>query len=190
MKELPANFNFPGLGVICSEWVPFQPQFEILVQGILAVSTYPESVLSQPSRLPFTTEDCSVWNVPKAPDSVRQITTSTIPTLVMPGSFDGKTSPRWAVYAASPLQNSTTVVIPGAGHGALFLIGLPDKKSGKKARKCAQHVVASFLSNPMAPDTKCVAKLEPATFTSSATELPPDEVMEERNNLSLFDQPF
>ena len=103
---------------------------------------------------------------------------------------DGKTSPQWAVYGASTLQNSTTVVIPGAGDGALFLIGLLDKKSGKKAMKCAQNVVASFLSNPMEPDTKCVAKLEPAAFTSSASELPPDEVMEELNNLSLFDEPF
>lgn len=57
------------LGVICSEWVPFEPQSEILVQGLLAFPTYPVSVLSQPSGLPFTTEDCGVWKVPKAPDS-------------------------------------------------------------------------------------------------------------------------
>jgi TAP-like protein len=105
----------------------------------------------------------------------------------MAGSFDGKTSPRWAVYAASTLQNSTTVVIPGAGHGALFLIGLPDKS---KAKRCAQGVVASFLSNPMEPDTSCVAKLKPEKFTHSASALRPDEVIEELNNLTLFEAPI
>lgn len=77
------------------------------------------------------TQDCAIWNVPKAPDSVRQVTISTIPTLVMAGSFDGKTSPQWAVYAASTLQNSTTVVIPGSGHGVAFGYGLPDDWESK-----------------------------------------------------------
>jgi pimeloyl-ACP methyl ester carboxylesterase len=174
-------------GVVCSEWVPFEPQSQILVQGLLAFPTYPKSVLSLAPGLPFMTQDCSVWNVSKAPGSVRQVTISTIPTLVMVGSFDGKTSPQWAVYAASTLQNSTTVIIPGAGHGALFLIGLPNDSP---AKPCAQHVVASFLSNPMKPDTGCVATLTAPPFTTSASPLPPGEVNEELNNLSFFEEPY
>jgi len=183
----------PFYGVLCSEWIPFEPTSQILVQGRLAFPNYPDSVLSQPSGIPFLTEDCAVWNVPKAPDSVRQITISTIPTLVMAGSFDGKTSPQWAVYAASTLPNSTTVVIPGGGHGALFLFGLPDNPPAKPCpppKPCAQHVVASFLSNPMAPpDTSCVADLCPAPFTTSTSPLPPNEALQELNNLSLFEKP-
>jgi pimeloyl-ACP methyl ester carboxylesterase len=149
-------------GVICSEWVPFEPVSQILVQGLLAFPTYPEPVLSQAPGLPFLTQDCGVWNVPKAPGAVRQLTISSIPTLVMAGDFDGKTSPQWAVYAAGTLEKSTTVVIPGAGHGALFQIGLPNKK----AKDCAQSVVASFLSNPMKPNTGCVATLKAPNFTT------------------------
>lgn len=151
-------------GVVCSEWVPFEAQSQILIQGLLAFPTYPQSVLSQPSGLPFLTEDCGVWNVPKAPASVRQLTVSTIPTLVMSGSFDGKSSPQWAAYVAGTLQNSTNIVIPGAGHGALFLFGLPDSSP---AKPCTQHVVASFLSNPMQPDIGCVAGLSPEPFTTN-----------------------
>ena len=140
-------------GVFCSEWIPFQPESEILVQGLLAFPTYPESVLSQAPQLPYETQDCAVWNVPKAPDSVRQVTISNIPTLVIAGTFDAKTSPQWAIYAASTLQNSTTIVIPGIGHWVT------------PQSDCAQQVIASFLSNPTStPDTSCVAKLSPPTF--------------------------
>ena len=139
-------------GVFCSEWVPFQPESEILTQGLLAFPTYPDSVLSQAPQLPFMTQDCTIWNVPKAPDSVRLATISTIPTLLIDGSFDGRTSPQWGVYAASTLQNSTNIVIPGIGHWVT------------PQSDCAQEVIASFLSNPMAPDTSCIGKVPPPSF--------------------------
>jgi hypothetical protein len=58
-------------GVICSEWVPFEPEPQILVQGRLAFPNYPDMVLSLASGLPYLTEDCAVWNVPKAPATAR-----------------------------------------------------------------------------------------------------------------------
>jgi pimeloyl-ACP methyl ester carboxylesterase len=174
-------------GVICSEWVPFEPESQILAQGLLAFPTYPQSVLSQPSGLPFLSQDCQVWNVPKAPASVRQLTISKIPTLVMASSFDGKTSPQWAINVAGTLSNSATVVIPGAGHGALFAIGMPDDSP---ARACAQQIVASFLSNPAAPDTSCANGLTPPPFTSSPTMVSPTELQEELSNPGLFTEPY
>jgi len=152
--NLDSTFGY-GLtyGVFCSEWIPFQPQSQILVDGLIAFPTYPASVLSQAPQLPFETEDCAVWNVPKASDSIRDVTTSSIPTLVISGSFDAKTSPMWATYAAKTLSNSTTIVIPGIGHWVL------------PQNLCAQDVLASFLSNPNAPpDTSCVANQSPPPF--------------------------
>jgi pimeloyl-ACP methyl ester carboxylesterase len=155
--ETPCKSTFGyGLtyGVFCSEWIPFEPQSEILAKGLLAFPTYPDSVLSQAPQLPFETEDCAVWNVPTAPSSIRDATTSGIPTLVISGSFDAKTSPMWAKYAAKTLRNSTTIVIPGIGHFVL------------PQSFCAQRVLASFLSNPnLPPDTSCVADLKPNPFT-------------------------
>ena len=107
------------------------------------------------------TEDCEVWNVPTASASARQSRSASIPTLVMYGSFDGKTSPQWGIYVAGTLENSTVVTVPRSGHGALFLIQLPHDTP---ARPCTQSVVASFLSNPMAPDTTCVDGLTNVPF--------------------------
>jgi hypothetical protein len=174
-------------GVICSEWVPSEPESQILVQGLLAFPNYPQSVLSQPAGLPYTSQDCQVWNVPSAPATVRQLTISTIPTLVMASSFDGKTSPQWAINVAGTLSDSATVVIPGAGHGALFAFGLPDDSP---ARPCAKQVVASFLANPSAPDTSCVDSLTPPPFSGSPGNLSPADLQEELNNPELFIEPY
>ncbi len=174
-------------GVICSVWVPFEPQSQILAQGLLAFPNYPQSVLSQPALLPFMSEDCQVWNVPAAPATVRQLVISTIPTLVMASSFDGKTSPQWAINVAGTLSASATVVIPGAGHGALFAFGLPDDSP---ARPRAKQVVATFLANPSAPDTSCVDSLTPPPFSGSPSNLSPADLQEELNNPELFIEPY
>ncbi|HTR62353.1 MAG TPA: alpha/beta hydrolase [Candidatus Binataceae bacterium] len=161
----PAGFGATGYGpfydVICSEWVPFEPTSQILVQGNLAFPAFPQTVLAQPPGLPFMTEDCQVWNVPAASGSVRQVTVSDIPTLVLNGSFDGKSAPQWGIYAAGTLQNSTVVTIPSSGHGALFQIQMPPDAP---SRQCAQDIVASFLANPSAPDTSCAASLTNVPF--------------------------
>jgi TAP-like protein len=174
-------------GVICSEWVPFEPASQILVQGQLAFPAYPQSVLSQPPGLPFMTEDCEVWDVPPASASVRQVTVSTIPTLVLNGSFDGKSAPQWGIYAAGTLQNSTTVTVPGSGHGALFLIQLPPDSP---ARACTQSVVASFLSNPLEPDTRCVSSLMPPPFSTSISAPTSNTLNDGLGNFSLFHGPL
>ena len=189
----PAGFGAVGYGlmygVICSEWVPFEPQSQILTQGLLAFPTYPQSVLSLAPGLPFMNEDCGVWNVPAASGSVRQVTVSSIPTLVMASSFDGKTAPQWAIYVAGTLQNSITTVFPGLGHGALFAVGLPDDSP---AKPCAQSVVASFFANPAAPDTSCVASLAPYPFNTGATPSGPDHLESEleQNDPGYFHNPF
>jgi pimeloyl-ACP methyl ester carboxylesterase len=152
----PANESTQGYGltygVFCSEWIPYQPQSEILKQGLIAFPAYPQSVLEQAPQLPFATEDCGVWNVPKAPASIRDVTSSSIPTLVIDGTYDAKTSPMWATYVAKTLSNSTTIIVPGIGH--LVTAQSP----------CAQSVFQSFLDHPTSPDTSCVDGLTPPPF--------------------------
>ena len=162
-----------AFGVFCSEWVPFEPESQILTQGLLAFPTYPDSVLSQAPQLAFMTQDCAIWNVPAASPSVRQVTISPVPTLVITGSFDGRTSPQWGLYAASTLQNSTNIVIPGAGHWVTA------------QSTCAQDVIASFLSNPLAPDTSCVSELTPPPFSSSFTVVTPDTLDEDLTDFAI-----
>ena len=69
------------------------------------------------------------------------------------GTYDAKTSPMWATYAAKTLSNATTLIIPGIGH---FVTA---------QSPCAQTVVRAFLADPTTkPDTSCVAKVTLPAF--------------------------
>jgi pimeloyl-ACP methyl ester carboxylesterase len=152
VAKFPLGYGL-NYGVFCGEWVPYERRSAVLRRGRHAFPAYPRSVLDQAPQLPFMTEDCRAWKVPKAPAAQRAITRSTIPTLVLSGSFDSRTAPRWGEYAARTLPNSTFVKIPGVGH-------VVAPKSD-----CAQRVLASFLATPGAPNTGCVAGLKPPKFT-------------------------
>jgi pimeloyl-ACP methyl ester carboxylesterase len=141
-------------GVFCGEWVPYEPAAEVLKVGKRLFPQYPRSVLVQPPQLAWTTEDCAVWKVPKAPARQRAATTSRIPTLVISGSFDARTSPRQGQLAAKSLPNSTVVTLTGIGH-----IVVPKSP-------CAQRVMASFLATPSQPDVSCVAASTPPPFNT------------------------
>lgn len=140
-------------GALCSEWIPYEPASQVLAAGRRAFPSYPSSVLAQAPQLPFMNGDCQIWKVPKAPAAQRAVTRSKIPTLVVAGTFDARTSPVLARHAAKSLPRSTLVIIPGVGH-----VVVPKSP-------CAQQVFASFLANPSAPDTSCVGPLQPAPFT-------------------------
>lgn len=86
---------------------------------------------------------------------MRVPTVSPVPVLFINGTFDMKTGASWAPKTARTLSRSTTVQVPGIGHWVV------------PQSPCAQKVLASFLSDPTAPDTGCVAGLrwEPFTIT-------------------------
>ena len=139
-------------GAICSEWFPFGTEREVLAEGRQVLPRYPRSVLAQPPQFTYMFDDCRVWNVPAAPASVREPTRSDVPTLILSGTFDAVTPLAWAYAASETLPNSRIVQIPGVGH---FVA--PESA-------CAQSVIASFLEQPDAPDTSCVASLKPLPF--------------------------
>lgn len=130
-------------GVVCREYTPFDSERKVIAAGQRVFPRYPRSVLAQAPQLPFIFSDCRAWHVPPASPSARRLTRSRIPTLLLSGSFDAATSLRWTKLAASDLSNSTIVRLPGIGHYVL-----PESR-------CAQTVVASFLSHPQAPNTSC-----------------------------------
>jgi len=150
----PAGYIGYGLtyGVICSEWVPYESESDVLLQGRLAFPDYPDSVLAPAVHFSYMYADCRGWNVLQGPPAQRAVTRSTIPTLILSGGFDAVTPPSWGKIAARTLPNSTDVVIPGVGHFAASVSG------------CAQRVIASFLAKPNAPDTRCVGGLRPPSF--------------------------
>ena len=78
---------------------------------------------------------------------------SSIPTLLISGSFDAVASLDFAESVAANLSNATLISIPGIGHYVLPF------------SPCAQEVVASFLTDPSTPDISCVGTLKPPPFT-------------------------
>jgi pimeloyl-ACP methyl ester carboxylesterase len=117
-------------------------------------------VLAPALHVTYLPQSCRVWPVPKAPAEQRAPTPSTIPTLLLSGSFDAITPTSWARIAARTLPNSTVADFAGIGH---FVTG---------ASPCAQQVLASFLATPGAPNTACVAAVTPPRFAPAPAARP------------------
>lgn len=141
-----------SFSVWCSEYVPFQSRQQRLADALAAWPNLPTSVLNLATpQLAELQKACAVWNVPKAANSIRDVTTSSIPTLEITGSFDAQTGAAWGCYAALTLPNSTTVTVAGVPHGVY-------------TNACPDDVITSFFDNPKAPNTGCVASVQPPPF--------------------------
>jgi pimeloyl-ACP methyl ester carboxylesterase len=153
-----------GAAVICRE--QFVPDEDIGAAGRQAFPLYPASIQNQlPGTWAYTNDDCArVWKFPLAPAEVRQPLMSSIPTLLISGSFDTVASLDFAQSVAAGLSKATLISIPGIGHSVM------------PSSPCAQQVFTSFLSNPSNPDTSCVGPLKPPPFTAFEPENAPPTV--------------
>ncbi|WP_241002883.1 alpha/beta fold hydrolase [Streptomyces sp. CB01881] len=145
-----------AFGVFCSEWTPFESEADVLEAGRRAFPSFPDSVLANAPLLAWLHADCRAWDVPAAPRSVREVTRSDIPTLVLSGGFDSQTAPSSGPYAARTLSRSTEVTVPYVAH-----VVFADSP-------CAQSITRSFFDTPSAPNTECLACLEPPEFEIGA----------------------
>ena len=145
-----------AVGVTCREDYPFATPEDLAAAGREAFPDYPASIQREGvGGWAYVNEDCrEVWKVPAAPEAMRQPVASSIPTLLISGSFDTLTSLAGAKQAATKLSNATIISIPSVGHAV------------SPQSPCAQAVVVSFLADPNAPDTSCVGALAPQSFTA------------------------
>ncbi|MEU9031130.1 alpha/beta hydrolase [Streptomyces sp. NPDC048383] len=139
-------------GVFCREWVPYESRADAVRAGQKAFPSFPRSVLAEAPQLPFLHEDCATWRVPPAPRSIRDVTRSDVPTLVMSAGFDAQTGAFNGPWVARTLSRSTVVTIPYVAHVAFA------------ASPCAQEITLSFFDTPTAPKTGCVTNLKPPQF--------------------------
>lgn len=139
-------------GVFCSQWVPYETGAQAVRAGRQAFPAFPASVLAQAPQLPFLRSDCEAWHVPAAPGSIRDVTRSDIPTLVLSGGFDSRTGADNGPYVARTLSRATVVTVPYAPH-VVFATS-----------KCARSITSSFFDDPTAPNTACLEDLEPPKF--------------------------
>ena len=156
----PPGSGVPALGfglsygVSCREAYPFATPQDLAAAGREAFPDYPASVQREAvGGWAYINQDCrDVWKVPAAPQAMRQPVASSLPTLLIAGSFDTLTSLAGAEAAAARLSKATIISIPGIGH---FVA---------PQSPCAQTVTTSFLADPSTPDTSCVGTLKPPAF--------------------------
>jgi len=123
-------------GVSCGEWVPYESARSVIAAGRRAFPRFPLSVHRNAPNLQFMRSNCDVWNVPPVSRSIRDITHSSIPTLVISAQYDAQTAPSFGTLVARTLTNSTVVEIPSVAHVA-FGSPSPD------ANACAWSRLAS-----------------------------------------------
>lgn len=68
---------------------------------------------------------CPAWQLPELPASFRAPLRSTVPTLFISGTFDGRTPPANAEEIMKGFPNAQHVIIEGAGHGNELFISSP-----------------------------------------------------------------
>ncbi|MDH3290441.1 MAG: alpha/beta hydrolase [Gemmatimonadota bacterium] len=97
-------------------------------------------------------DDCDAWHRFRASPTELGAVTSTIPTLILTGTFDPITPPTWGRLAAATLSNSLYVEVRTAGHGVPM-------------DACTRGIMHDFLDDPDAPpDTACNEARAPITF--------------------------
>lgn len=98
---------------------------------------------------------CRFWPIGEIPENYFDPVRSDVPTLLVSGTLDPITPPKYGIEAEATLSNSTHVIVPGVGHGATVHGCLPD-------------VVARFLDDPRPHDLQaaCASDLaRPPFFT-------------------------
>ncbi len=84
---------------------------------------------------PLALDVCDIWDVDPAPATENNAITSTIPTLILAGSFDPITPPAWGQQVAAGLSNSQFFQLGDAGHGV-------------SATVCGRALLFAFYDTP------------------------------------------
>ena len=71
-------------------------------------------------------EVCQAWGVAPLDDSYRQPVVSTIPSLLISGTLDGRTPVKNAEDAMRGLRNATHLIVDGASHGDDLFLSSPE----------------------------------------------------------------
>jgi pimeloyl-ACP methyl ester carboxylesterase len=157
----PASIGVLGnglfYGVSCGEWVPYETEASIEAAGQRAFPTFPPSIHGNAPNLQFMHSNCDVWNVPPVDRAIRDVTESSIPTLVISAQYDAQTAPSFGPLVARTLPNATVVEIPSVAHVAF---GSPSPA----ANACAQSIVRDFFEVLNAVDTSCATRVPPTDF--------------------------
>lgn len=125
----------------CREELPLSSE-EVAFDRAAAVDPTYASALS--STLESTYRVCAFWDAGVAQDSELAPAVSDAPTLLLTGTLDPITPPRWAYQAAATLTSAHVQEIEGLGHAVM------------SAGPCADALITGFFNDPSAdPEDLC-----------------------------------
>ncbi len=153
----PEGFEIFSWGLLnsvtCAEWE--RGEEEEIREGREAFPEFPSSAWQNVPQVPFHHRvDCGIWDVPAAPDSLRDPAKSDVPTLVLSGSFDAQTAAGNGEIVAETLTNAVVETIPYAAHMTFY------------DSACSADLIVAFTDNPdpVALDASCIDQIEPPKF--------------------------
>ena len=145
-----------ALGAYCQEMVNWTDPEQALSQARTAMPGLPDSVLRITPTGSWFFDECRAWGLGKSDPASLAPTVSTVPTLILAGTFDSSTAPAWVDRITPGLSNSVILRFPGVGHGVLPTSG------------CAQTIMTAYLDNPSSSvDRSCIEGTPIPTFTTS-----------------------
>jgi len=136
------------LSVTCAEDVPFANEAGEYEQG---AGTF---LADARARSHF--DACRRWPTGSVPEDFHHNVASEVPVLIVNGTNDPVTPPRWGADAARTLPNSVLVVVPHGHHGWGAL---------ENAGDCLAAIQLAFLADPdTKPDLACLGEIRRRPF--------------------------
>lgn len=170
-------FEHDDFSRFAQQWLLLAPQLEEQIYAGLEASVgcaedWPRwqsqpaeaeaETLLGPAMRQFREAICSVWPSDAVGEAFYQPVTGDTPTLLLSGSLDPVTPPRYAKAVARHLERSRHLVVRGMAHGTL-------------RPPCVTGIAAAFLENlqPDQLDTDCLTRQQPMpAFRSSLGPAP------------------
>jgi pimeloyl-ACP methyl ester carboxylesterase len=138
------------LAVTCSEDVPFI--------GPGAIEPAIAGTYLQGYRVLQQVAACRAWPQGAIPPDFHAPVTSDVPTLLVSGSYDPVTPPRFADQVAPHLSHGFQLLVPEAHHGS----------GGLSHPECLAAITTAFLEHGTSTglDTSCVATMKRPPFVT------------------------
>ncbi len=142
--------------IFCREEAPFDTPGSIAaaIVGVDPIIRDSSVGASTAEHVLETIAFCESWGAEPTDPLESEPVTSSIPTLILAGTYDPITPPSWGQLAGETLSNSYYLEFEATGHAPFY--GQHD---------CAAPIVAAFYDDPdHAPDGACVDAIGPPEF--------------------------
>jgi len=136
------------LSYSCSDWMPFVTASEMTAAA--------QGSFADELRFMAQKRACLIWNVPPMPPDFNKPVTSAVPILMIDGSDDPATPPRYAQEELPYLKNAKLIIVEGAGHA--------------EEHACTDRLIVQFIesqSGANLPSASCKNSFARPPFATS-----------------------